>query len=202
MSWIQHGTLWWERRSRPLAVLTRSSPPSNSRLTSGKYGVDVLFWLLLGFKPTSRFYGCARACAASTLTPDGREVVCHRSTGGYRHRPTPLHRDELVRATEASRPRRAGKVTPAPLPQWALRDPCAAGAPAGLVRSIERVRRGSIAWSRAGRSLLVLVPLRRREVFAQLLRRPTRTVAWSIALNAPALLERPHIHCVKAKLVK
>ena len=50
--------------------------------------------------------------------------------------------------------------------------------------------------------LLVRVPLGRREVSAQLLRRATRTVAGRIALDAPSFLQRARIDRVEAELVE
>ena len=76
----------------------------------------------------------------------------------------------------------------------------------GLLRSMVPWRRVSLSlFSRSlipPATLLVLVTFRRRKVLAQLLRRPTWTIARSIALNAPALPERPRIHRVEAELIK
>src|SRR5579864_1992691 len=50
--------------------------------------------------------------------------------------------------------------------------------------------------------LVVRVPLRRREVSAQLLRRAPRTVAGRIALDTPTFLQRPRIHRVESELIE
>ena len=50
--------------------------------------------------------------------------------------------------------------------------------------------------------LLVRVPLGRRKILAQCLRRASRTVAGGIALNAPPVLQRTRIHGVEPELVE
>src|SRR5688572_8351101 len=44
-------------------------------------------------------------------------------------------------------------------------------------------------------------PRRRCEILAQLFRRTTRAVAWRVALNAPALVQRPGIDDVEPELI-
>ena len=50
--------------------------------------------------------------------------------------------------------------------------------------------------------LLVRVPLGRRKILAQFLRRASRTVAGGITLNAPPFLQRTRVHRVEPELVE
>src|SRR5437660_2245125 len=49
--------------------------------------------------------------------------------------------------------------------------------------------------------LPVRIPLRRGEIFAQLLRRSARTVAGRVALNPPPFSQRARIHSIEPKLI-